>query len=140
VLLTEKLKNKHHHLLLKVKEVKVRAKSKNKNSKYQSHRVHKFNNPKTKVNKTNKIYKDKMTKSYKSKLNTLFIKTMIIKIELLHKSLDILMKYKIKYWPSKDKMLKFLLFVQVLFMDAEKILFINFLELLGYKTLPNFLI
>lgn len=63
VLLIEKLKNKHHHQRLKVKEDKVRVKSKKKNNKFKSHRVHKFNNLKTKVNKTNKIYKDKMIKS-----------------------------------------------------------------------------
>ncbi len=104
---------------LKLKTIKTRK------------RVNKGANIKNKLKISKMLYK-------KKRLNTLFGKILTINQEILFLNINSSRILKTKYWLSKDKMLKFLSFVQELFMAVDKILSILCLKQPGFNNLRSF--
>lgn len=134
VIVKEKLKKSFHlQSINKMLKEMVKLKNNKKNNLKMHNKINKIKEMKA-ANKNNNHKINKMLYN-KNQFNILFGKILTINQEFLFLNTSLLKKSKIKFLLLKDKMLKFLLFVQELFMDVDKIHFIHYLRQLGFKNL-----
>jgi hypothetical protein len=133
VIVKEKLKKIFHlQSINKMLKVMVRPKNNNKNNLKMHNKINKIKEMKA-ANKNNNFKINKMLYN-KNQFSIPFGKILTINQEFLFLNTSLSKKSKIKFLLLKDKMLKFLLFVQVSFMDVGKIRFIHYSRQLGFKN------
>jgi hypothetical protein len=139
VIHTKKLKNK----LKKLMKIKVHKVLKDKLMLIKNKPINKKNkmitiNKIKIVNNHNKTTNKIKIKLYKiNQYNILSCKTLTIHLDFHYLSINTLKIYKIKFSNLKDKMLKYLSYVLVLYMDVDRIHSIHSLKLHGCNNLIN---